>query len=252
MKNMLIYPVGNTKACLFAAGFLQREGISLVDHPSPEVTHLLLDVPSFDAEGRLRDGGDLKLLLSMLPEEITIVGGNLCSFVPDTYHTVDLLQDPAYLARNAAITADCAVQVASSLLETTFADTTTLIIGWGRIGKCLGQMLKNLGCPVTVAARREADRAILRALGYEAVDIGEIPERIQTFRLIFNTAPEKVLEQDVLKQCRQCVKIDLASKQGLVDSDVVWARGLPGVYAPESSGKLIAESFLRLCREAGK
>jgi hypothetical protein len=49
-------------------------------------------------------------------------------------------------------------------------------------------------------------------------------------------------------QCREdCVKIELASKDGMEGDDIIIARGLPGIHLPESSGELIAETFLRLC-----
>ena len=45
MGNCLFYPMGNTPGCLRAAEVLRRHGIAITDHPSQEVTHLLLDVP---------------------------------------------------------------------------------------------------------------------------------------------------------------------------------------------------------------
>ena len=45
------------------------------------------------------------------------------------------------------------------------------------------------------------------------------------------------------------LKIDLASKPGIGGSDVIWARGLPGKDAPESSGELIAKTIIRLMEE---
>lgn len=243
MDNMLVYPIGNTPAAQYAAKFLHKAGIALVDHPAPEVTHLLLDVPSFGADGQLRGGGDVEKILQMLPPKITVVGGNLNHPSLGEYQTVDFLQDAEYLAVNAAITADCAMRVAAPLLTRTFADTPTLIIGWGRIGKCLGKLLKSIGADVTIAARKESDRAMLRALGYRAV---EISAPLDGYRLIFNTAPELVANEKQLAVCHSCVKIDLASKRGLAGEDVVWARGLPGIHAPESSGKLIADTFIRL------
>ena len=47
LKHILMYPIGSTDACGFAAAYLKQTGVSLTDHPSPEVTHLLLDIPSF-------------------------------------------------------------------------------------------------------------------------------------------------------------------------------------------------------------
>ena len=40
--------------------------------------------------------------------------------------------------------------------------------------------------------------------------------------------------------------IDLASKLGIEAEDVIWARGLPGKDAPETSGDLIARTVIRL------
>lgn len=249
MDSIRIFPVGNTDACRHAAGVLEKEGIALVDHPSPDVTHLLLDVPSFRADGALRGGGDVESLLRMLPPSVTVVGGNLKHPALAGYKTLDLLQDARYLAANAAITADCALQVAAPLMAATFTDSPALIIGWGRIGKCLARLLKAIGTEVTVAARKETDRAMLQALGYATADTAKLAGLLPRFRLIFNTAPEMVLSEANLALCRNCVKIDLASKPGMEGSDVVQARGLPGIHAPESSGKLIAETFLRLSGE---
>lgn len=249
MANCLVYPIGSTPGCRYAAEALNQNGLDLVDHPTPEVTHLLLDVPSFRSDGAFRSGGNIERVLEMLPQYITVVGGNLEHPALEGYRRWDLLHDEGYLAENAAITADCALQTAAPLLTTTFAQSPTLILGWGRIGKCLAAMLKALGCPVTVVARKASDRAMLRALGFAAADLSELPSILPKFRLLFNTVPSLILDQCQLAACKNCVKIDLASRKGLEDEDVVWARGLPGVCAPESSGRLIAETFMRLLRE---
>ena len=250
MTKPLIYPAGSTEACRFAADCLTAKKISLVDHPTPEVTHLLLDVPSFADMGILRSGEDIRKILSMLPSDITVIGGNLNDLSLFTYQKLDLLKCQRYLAVNAAITADCALRVAAPLLKTTFTDTPTLILGWGRIGKCLGQLLNAMGASVTIAARKESDRAMAEALGFDAVDYLNIEGHLSKMGLIFNTVPEMVLSAEQLSACRNCVKIDLASKPGIEGKDVVIARGLPGKYAPESSGRLIAQTILQHFKEA--
>lgn len=245
MKSMLVYPLGATEAVRFAAILLHKAGISLIDHPAPEITHLLLDVPSFSSDGKLRCGEDVKKVLERLPPKTVVVGGNLQHDALLNHRAVDFLKDESYLAMNAAITADCALQVAAPLLKTTFAETPTLVIGWGRIGKCLARLLRDLGTDVTVAARREESRAALRSLGYRAVDM---TAPLSSYRLIINTAPEEVFSGEI-EEVKNCVKIDLASRRGLRGEDVVLARGLPGIYAPVSSGRLVAETFIKLCRE---
>ena len=249
MKQTLIYPIGSTEACACAGAYLEQTGFPLTDHPSPEVTHLLLDVPSFASDGSLRGGGSLPAVLERLPAETTIIGGKLNHPALTEHPVLDLLRDEDYLTRNAAITAECALRVADSLLPAVLPDTPALVIGWGRIGKCLAKLLTGLGCPVTVAARKSADRAMLSALGYDAVDISQIPGILSGIRLLFNTAPAPILDSGTLAGYSRCIKIDLASTPGLEGRDVVRARGLPGQYAPESSGRLIAKTIGRYLRE---
>ena len=241
MKHILMYPIGSTDASTYAAASLKEAGVPLTDHPSPEVTHLLLDVPSFAVDGSLRGGDNLAAVLERLPDGITVIGGKLKHPTLTGYPVLDLLRDPEYLACNAAITAECALRVASPLLPTILTDTPTLVIGWGRIGKCLAKRLSGLGCPVTIAARNPADRAMAAALGYTTTDIPQISEVLPNIRLLFNTAPAPILESDTLDNYNKCVKIDLASSPGLAGSGILYARGLPAQYAPESSGRLMAK-----------
>jgi len=250
MNSALIYHKGTTAACAQAAAVLADNGLGLVDHPTPEVTHLLLDVPSFAPDGTLRGGGQLLKVLERLPPDVTVIGGKLDH--PDLHRhpTIDLLSDEEYLAKNAAITAHCALEIAASALNTTFRETPMLILGWGRIGKCLVSQLSRLGCPLTVAARSAKDRAMLAALGVGAVDISEIPGILPGIRLLVNTAPAPMLDEEILDQYSKCVKLDLASSTGLRGIGVIYARGLPGRCAPESSGRLIAETILRKIKEA--
>ena len=251
MDATLIYPAGNTPACSYAAHLLHKKGIPIVDHPTPEVTHLLLDVPSFAGDGTLRGGGNIKELLRMLPQKIQVIGGNLQHPALDGYQIADLLKEETYLARNAAITAHCALQVAAGKIGAIFETMPILVIGWGRIGKCLARLLRALDAEVTVAARKKADRAALISLGYRAVDVASLKNASPKWRIVFNTAPAPVLEEDTLELWKKCLKIELASSAGLSGPDVISARGLPGIYAPESSGALIAESVMQIIKEEG-
>lgn len=248
MKNILLYPIGSTSASRYAMEFLTRKGIPMVDHPTPDATHLLLDVPSFGNNGQLRGGGDIERILERLPQYITVIGGNLDHPALEDYRTMDLLQDEMYLAQNAAITAECALQAAAGHLTTTFSDSPALVIGWGRIGKCLGQLLKALGSDVTIASQNPSHRAMAQALGFSVTDPAADPD-LSRYRILFNTAPAPVFSSQKLAQCKNCALIDLASKLSLLSDDVIWARGLPAIHAPETSGNLIGQTVLRRIRE---
>ena len=241
MAKYIFFPA-NQGAVLRSAGeTLKSRGYGVVDHPCASVTHLLLPVPS------TQPGCDLKGLLAQLPAGITIVGGNLNPQEFPGYKLMDLLQDPTYLARNAAITAYCALRLAMMELPVMLRGCKVLIIGWGRIAKCLAALLWALEADVTIAARREADRAMACALGYRTEAIADLDGSLNDYRLIFNTVPAPVLSEAQVELCRQgCLRIDLASVQGIAGNHKIWARGLPGKDAPESSGALIAKTVIRL------
>lgn len=246
MDKGFIFQAGSTRACRFAGQYLQELGLRVTDCPDPNVRYVLLDIPSFSADGALRGGGAVDHLLAQLPKDVMVCGGNLAHPALDGYETVDFLKDELYLCENAYITAECALDVAMPYLHRTIRGCPVLIVGCGRIGKCLGQLLKALGADVTIAARNPAHRAMIHALGYHAVEIEDLS--LKHYRLIFNTVPHPVLTAAQMDTCRgDCVKIELASKDGMAGEEIIPARGLPGIHMPESSGKLIADTFLRLC-----
>lgn len=242
MATKVLFPIGKSKSCKFAADFLSRSGFQLTDHPSPDVTHLLLDIPS--ASNIQNDS--LKELLRMLPKDITVAGYNLTADYLEFCRKIDLQKDLLFLARNASITAECALRAVAPYLTTTLRESPVLILGWGRIGKCLANLLQKIGTPVTIVARKESDRSMAMVLGHRAVDFSGIEQETARHKLLFNTVPHGIILQN---PSPDCVKIDLASLPGLEGEDVIPARGLPGKYAPESAGRLIADSIIRLTKE---
>lgn len=248
MSRYIFYPANHSPVIRYVSEALKSRGYGVVNQPCASVTHLLLPVPSFDAEGRLKGGGDLDTILSQLSKNIIIVGGNLPQDRFPGHSLCDLLKDPTYLADNAAITAYCAIRLAMMELPVTLRGCKVLIIGWGRIGRCLAALLWALEADITIATRKEADRAMAHALGYRVTTLEDLDQTLNDYRLIYNTAPAPVLTAEQTELCREeCLRIDLASVRGIEGNHTIWARGLPGKDAPESSGRLIAKTIIRLC-----
>ena len=243
MNEYTFYCAGSSRALYYAAAFLMEEGAVFVPYPDHTVTHLLLPIPSFEADGSIKGGGDLQDILTRLPETVTVIGGNLRRSELSEYETVDLLEDPWYLARNASITAHCALELALAKLPVTLEKCPVLVIGWGRIGKCLAKLLNGLGACVTVAARKESRRVMIEALGYRSCPIECI--RTEQYRLIINTVPAMVLPT----ASGTGLKMDLASIPGMAGRDILQAKGLPALLAPESSGELIAQVITHWIKE---
>lgn len=248
-KNKFFF-AGQSDALHYTSRALARRGYHICTTPGPDVTHLVLPVPSFEKNGHIKGDIPLNSVLESLPKTVTIVGGNLQNNMLTGYRCIDLLQDNTYLAQNASITAYCALGYATGKLPVTLRQCPILILGWGRIGKCLAKLLSQLGGNVSVFARKPADAAMLEALGYKSETLTLPAYNLSRYRVIFNTAPTLLLTQAHLRFCRpDCLKIDLASSPGIDAADVVWARGLPGKDAPETSGKLIADTIARLVAE---
>ena len=239
MYNHLLYIPFPTEAMRYCGRFLYNSGFHIASTPSDDVTHLILPAPAT----ALAKDHDLQQILNSLPSSVTAIGGNLDSPVLRGYRIFDLLKDETYLARNAAITAECSLRIAAQQLPVTLSGTEALILGWGRIGKCLAKLLQSIGCTVTIAARKGSDLAMISALGYRAITYSSLQSSAGEYRIVFNTVPAEVLSaQDCEKFPENCKMIDLASTSGICSPNVIQARGLPGKMVPETSGGLIAQT----------
>lgn len=239
MFNGRILCIPRSQAIHRAGEYLSAMGFQVSDKAASDISYVLLPVPSFPA-------GDqwLAHILTDLPENVIISGGNLSSPLLKDYVTVDFLQDPYYLAENAAITAGCALEIVEGKLGKVSDGRRVLVIGWGRIGKCLCKLLGDNGFAVTAAARKDADRAMIQALGYRGISISDAARETADFDVILNTVPVMVLPDLAVKE--DAVILELASKPGMSGKNILECRGLPGKMAPDLSGKLIAKTFLRL------
>lgn len=239
MRKESICCPGINEALRYCARYLSDLGLIVTDLPTPDTSCLILPVPSFTVHKAAAEE-----ILSSLPGGITICGGNMDHPLLAGHHVVDFLQDPYYLADNAAITADCAIQILHDRLGSDLQNRRILILGWGRIGKCLGKLLQARGADVTIAARKDSDLAMIHALGHHSVPIAQVSEETVHYNIILNTVPEMILPD--MRCSSECVAVELASKPGMSGPGIICARGLPGKMAPERSGELIARTFIRL------
>ncbi len=159
---------------------------------------------------------------------------------------------------NAVPTSEGALAIALSEMKTTLFGSKSAVLGYGRIGRVLSRMLKNLNSEVTVFARSEAALAWAAAEGCQSENIYELSKKIGEYELVVNTVPFVILNKNVLEKTNEnTVFIDLASKPGGIDFDyakrmgrkVFWALSLPGKTAPASAGKIIAECVIEKLKE---
>lgn len=226
-----------------------------------DAEYVVLPLPAFGEDGCVTVRGDAKVsvddLLGLLRPGVRVFGGKLGSeaarFQDAGIPAIDYLGLEEMAAANAVPTAEGTIQFAMEELPVTIQGSSCLVIGWGRIGKVLAAKLQALGAKVTVAARKDSDTALIRALGMQADTTSRYYRGLGSYDLIVNTVPARVLDRSELAQTRKdCLIIDLASKPGGVDfaaaaeldRSVIWALSLPGKVAPVTAGLIIRDAIL--------
>lgn len=169
----------------------------------------------------------------------------------------DLWSDERLLVENAWLTAEGAISAAMRACATAVRGMRALVIGWGRIGAALTEILVGIGARVTVASRSETGRHRAIERGAEAINTEMLEDALPGQKLAFNTAPAMVLNDALLSGAdRDAMLIDLASPPYGIDLRAAWQKGLrawrepglPGRYCPESA----AEAVLRALERAEK
>jgi dipicolinate synthase subunit A len=219
-------------------------------------------------EGRVR----LETILKSLTDRdgACVIGGKLpLGFVAEARERnipcFDYFESEAFQIKNAYITAEAALSIAMDNIPKTVRGSRFALTGYGRISKQLVELLRGFGAEVTVLARKERDIASAELSGCKTINIGgDIHEAIKPllhgYDVIFNTVPSLIFERDFLERVdNRTLIIELASAPGGIDREAagrggvrcIWATSLPGKYAPETAGQIIADTAREILFEEG-
>lgn len=221
----------------------------------------VLPVPMLTAGGSVNapffDGAlTVSELAGSLPEGATVLGGMVPDALP--FRAVDYFKREELTVRNAAITAEGAVEILMRELPIAVSDGAFVIVGAGRIGKLLAIKLRALGASVTVTARREGDLALIRELGCESVGTDRLRFCAGGADAVINTVPARVIDRRVLGAMRRdALLLDLASRPfghdpeeaALMHVRAITAPGLPGKAAPRSAAMAIRDTIYNIVNE---
>lgn len=230
--------------------------------------NVILPLPCCDSEGflktdfskkkiRLRElvehlGKGTVLMGGIIPEKEAEFAGKKGILVYDYYHREE------FAVRNAALTAEGAAALAMEMLTESINRVPVLVLGHGRIGRLLSSILKALDAEVTVAARRFSELAWIRSEGMTPLEFRLVDAEISKYKVIFNTVPAPVLKRErLMLMDKGAIIIDLASEPGGTDFSAAGelgitakkALGIPGKFAPKTSGEILAETVLNILSE---
>lgn len=160
---------------------------------------------------------------------------------------------------NSISTAEGIIAEAIIAKNTNLHHSKVLVLGYGKCGKTLAWKLKNLDAKVTVCARKEEDLESAYSMGLNAINLHNLIMEINKYDYIFNTIPINILNEELLSKVNpECVILDIASNPGGVDKNAALRHkisvrhilGIPGKYAPKSSGEEMAKELINIIENA--
>ena len=162
----------------------------------------------------------------------------------------DILKDEVTTILNTIPTAEGAIQIAMEETAYTLSNKKVLILGFGRVGKTLANMLSKFGAQVYCEARKETDLAWIKAYGYNPVPLENLKNNLCKMNIIFNTIPTQILDKSTLILLnKETLIIDLASTPGGVDYEVARKLGIKAMLAQALPGKVAPATCAEYLRD---
>lgn len=202
-------------------------------------------------------------IVERMPEHAKIYTGmakpylrNLCA--KHNLSLVELLERDDVAIYNSIPTAEGALMMAIQNTDITIHGSTCMVLGIGRTGMTMARTLKGIGARVKVGVRRPEHIARAFEMGFEPFDLKDLTAQASDVDLLFNTIPTMVVTARVIANLpHRAVIIDLASKPGGTDFrfaekrgiKALLAPGLPGIVAPKTAGRIIAQTLSQLILE---
>ncbi|WP_168122202.1 dipicolinate synthase subunit DpsA [Paenibacillus sp. HB172176] len=230
------------------------------------VDALLLPAVGTDDNGLIHtvfSDGELKLTekhFTHLPEHCVVYTGmakpylkHLCQ--QRNLKLVELFERDDVAIYNSIPTAEGALMMAIQNTDITIHGSACVVLGFGRTGFTMARTLQGIGAKVKVGVRRSEHYARAAEMGYEPFYTGVLLQNASNIDLLFNTIPTMIITAQIIANLpSRAVIIDLASKPGGTDFrfaekrgiKAMLAPGLPGIVAPKTAGRIIAECLGQL------
>ena len=234
----------------------EKDETSICDNvilPVPVARNGFLNAPMTDR------AISVDLLVGMLSEKSTVFGGmineslaKMCEKKEITL--IDYYKDETLLNENAVLTAK-AVPFILEENGISVKDGRIFILGYGRCGKAIADVLSSSGGNVTVVTGRQS------IADYRFIHFENLRKHLNEASLVINTVPSTVLSEEELRKLnRNAIIIEIASSPFGIDFEaakrlginVIKAPSLPGRYFPKEAGEVIAKTVFKEMKQCQK
>ena len=212
---------------------------------------LILPIPTTrDGETVSGVGCPLEELLPLADSTLMIAGYNIPSAIRKDAElrgagVYDAAEDEDFLLENAKITAHGALGRILTETDRDMSELSIGVIGYGRIGSALSELLMFLGSRVRIFSGSEEKIMALASAGADVSSIGE--SDYSDLDILINTAPMRILssEKEVELLGSGVRIIEWASGKNFSSDEVSVMASIPDKMYPVSSGRLYAKYIMR-------
>lgn len=159
---------------------------------------------------------------------------------------------------NSVPTAEGALMLAIQNTDITIHGSESMVLGFGRTGMTLARMLQGMGSHVRVGVNKPDHHARAWEMGLNPFHTKDLYSKVASVDYIFNTIPALIITAQIIANIpHRSLIVDIASKPGGTDFRFAEKRGvkamlapsLPGIVAPKTAGRIIADSLIRIIME---
>lgn len=205
-------------------------------------------------------------LVSALPKHAKMITGmakgylrNICK--EHGIELIELFDRDDVAIYNSIPTAEGAIMMAIQNTDFTIHGSVSMVLGLGRTGMTLARTLAGMGAKVKAGVRKPEDYARAWEMGLEAFYTKDLQRQVTDVDFLFNTVPSMIVTSQIIASIpHRALIIDLASRPGGTDFrfaekrgiKAMLAPGLPGIVAPKTAGRIIANTVSELLLQDGK
>jgi hypothetical protein len=217
---------------------------------------IILPIPTTRDGVTVNGGGAFSELSVLADRGVMIAGYGIPLLVSDGLRLLgadiyDASQDEDFLVENAKITAHGALGRIMTETDLDISELSIGVVGYGRIGSALSELLLFLGAKVRIYSGSEEKIAALATQGADVslVDDGDFSD----LDILINTAPKRIFtakrEKELLSSGVRI--IELASGKNFSSDEVSVMASIPDKMYPISSGRLYAKHIMRAMGDKG-
>lgn len=154
---------------------------------------------------------------------------------------LDILKDERYVITNAKITVEGIIKYLIENTENTIFNSKILVLGYGRIGKILCNVLKNFTENIYCMPNSKEEEELLNANAINTISKENLNNNLTKFEIIVNTIPKLVLDKKEIELLnKEVFVLDIASKPGGINREIAqknnikfsWKLGIPAEISP--------------------